>query len=161
MASYSQPDIAATATATRDTRRPSLPRATVFEIFRDYRHLLSVLPGEISQFDQTDVGYEWRCQFNLGDASATANTLELHFSLVDLGGLPRPAAALYLVEHDTDRATNDHLALALEDLEDTHEQLNEQLAGRGASIEALGRAHSFIAELAKLRESLGQLVSWA
>lgn len=159
MASFSQSDMAAN--GARDTRIASLHRATVFEIFRDHRQLMSVLPGEVSQFEQTDVGYEWRCELALGTAAGTSNVLELHFSLVDLAGLPRPAASLYLVEHGVDEGKYDHLAIALEDLEQTHTQLNEQLGSKGARIEALERAGCFIDEVVKLRESLGHLVTWA
>lgn len=159
MASLSQSDIAVN--GARDTRIASLHRTTVFEIFRDHRRLMSLLPGEVSQFEQTDMGYEWRCELALGAVAGTSNELELHFSLVDLGGLPRPAAALYLVEHGVEGGEYDHLALTLEDLEQTHEQLNEQLASKGARIEALERAGSFMAGIISLRESLGPLVTWA
>ena len=159
MSSLSQSGIGAN--GARDTRIASLHRATVFEIFRDHRQLMSVLPGEVSQFEQTDVGYEWRCELALGTAASTSNVLELHFSLVDLAGLPRPAAALYLVEYGVEDGKDDHLALTLEDLEQTHGQLNEQLGSKGARIEALERAGRFVDEVVKLRDSLGHLVTWA
>ena len=83
-----------------------------------------------------------------------SHALQLQFSLVDLEGGERPAAVLYLL------GPGDRLPLPLEELNATHEQLNGELARRGASIDTLERAHEFISALAKVRDTLGDAVSW-
>ena len=137
-------------------------RLTVYGLFLRHMHLLAGLPGETSQFDQNEIGYEWRCEFEIGvipPAVAQADmghSLQLHFSLMDISRQPRPLAVLYLVEHEQSR-----LLLPLEDLAKTHEQLNERLAQRETTIEVFENANRFIAALTKVRESLGNDVVWS
>jgi hypothetical protein len=133
------------------------------------RQVLSGLPGEISQFEQSDFGYEWRCECEIAACASTVpqaranhgRSLHLHFSLIDLDRHLRPAAVLYLVDHDQDRGDYNRLPLPLNDLTESHEQLNECLAQREATIEAFDSANSFIAALTKVKGSLGSEVAWA
>ena len=73
----------------------------------------------------------------------------------------RPAAALYLVEHDQVQGDYNRLPLPLNVLTETHEKLNECLTQREATIEVFDNANRFIAALTKARESLGNEVAWA
>jgi hypothetical protein len=68
---------------------------------------------------------------------------------------------LYLVEHDQDQDDYNRLPLPLNDLNETHEKLNECLIQRETTIEVFDNANRFIAALTKLRESLGNEVAWA
>jgi hypothetical protein len=68
---------------------------------------------------------------------------------------------LYLVEHDQDQGDYNRLPLPLNDLNETHEKLNECLIQRETTIEVFDNANRFIAALTKLRESLGHEVAWA
>jgi hypothetical protein len=144
-------------------------RVTVYDLFLYCRQFLSGLPGEISQFEQSDFGYEWRCEFEIAAcAPAIAQTradhghsLHLHFSLIDLDRHLRPAAVLYLVEHDQDQGDYNRLPLPLNDLTETHEKLNECLIQRETTIEVFDNANRFITALTKVRESLGNEVAWA
>ena len=129
---------------------PGPARIDVYQLYRDQMHCLAGLPGQVSEFQQNQFGYEWRCEFEL-DAT---RELQLQFSLVDLQGSRRPAAVLYLVE------AQQRSSLSLEDLNATHEQLNGELARRGASIDILEKAHEFISALAQVRETLGDALSW-
>jgi hypothetical protein len=141
--------------AERSDRQEALEPITVDEIFRRHIRLLSSLPGEISQFDQSEFGYEWRCECGIG------NALQLHFSLIDLERQKRPVAVLYLVGTGKEHSTQDRLLLPLEDLSETQEQLNRQLTHSGtATIEVLEKANHFILELAKVKESLGNEATW-
>jgi hypothetical protein len=148
-------------------RPTSLERVTVYELFRKYLPLLSELPGELSQFNQTDIGYEWRCELELGVAPAakgldgTGNRLYLHFSLVDLPGQRHPAAVLYLLEQRRESASHERMLLPVEDLNETQEQLNTELSQLAVSIEVYEKAHYFISALSRVKESLDREVSWA
>ena len=87
--------------------QPRLPRqrVTVYELFRRHIQSLAGLPGEKSQFDQSDFGYEWRCEFDIGllatgpAPASGAGRLQLQFSLIDLERQVRPAAVLYLLDN--------------------------------------------------------------
>jgi hypothetical protein len=68
---------------------------------------------------------------------------------------------LYLVEHDQDQGDCNRLPLPLNDLTETHEQLNECLTQRETTIEVFDNANRFIVALEKVRESLGNEVAWA
>ena len=144
-------------------------RVTVYDLFKHCRQFLSGLPGEISQFEQSDFGYEWRCEFEIAACAPTVtqtrsdhgHSLHLHFSLIDLNRHLRPAAALYLVEHDQVQGDYNRLPLPLNVLTETHEKLNECLTQREATIEVFDNANRFIAALTKARESLGNEVAWA
>ena len=131
-------------------RDPEPGKVDVYQLYREQMHCLAALPGEISEFQQSRFGYEWRCVHDLDDAHG----LQLQFSLIDLERRERPAAVLYLLGPD------DRLPLPLEELNATHEQLNGELARRGASIETLERAHEFISALAKVKDTLDDAVSW-
>ena len=140
----------------RSDRQDPLGQITVDTLFRRHRQFLSSLPGEISQFDQSDFGYEWRCECDIG------NAFQLHFSLIDLERQNRPAAVLYLVRTGQEQGTQDRLLVPLEDLSETQEQLNGQLAHSDtATIEVLEKVNHFILELAKVKKSLGNEVTWA
>jgi len=128
---------------------------TVYELFRRHIQLLSALPGEKSQFDESDFGYEWRCECSIGD------TRQLQFSLIDLERQQRPAAVLYLLHDDQGQNSGNRQLLPLEDLPDTHEQLNKQLTRSRATIDAFEKVNAFIATLAQVKESLGSDVTWA
>jgi hypothetical protein len=149
------------------SRPTSLQRVTVYELFQNYLPLLSELPGERSQFNQTEIGYEWGCELALGVAPAavgrvgTEIQLYLHFSLVDLPGQWHPAAVLYLLEHRQEPVDHERILLPLEDLSETHDQLNEQLARREVNIEVFEKANDFILALTRLKESLSGEVTWA
>ena len=144
-------------------------RVTVYDLFLHCRQLLSGLPGEISQFEQSDFGYEWHCEFEIAACTPTViqtradhgHSLHLHFSLVDLDQYLRPAAVLYLVEHDQEQDDYNRLSLPLNDLTETHEKLNECLTQREATIEVFDNANRFMGALTKVRESLGNEVDWA
>ncbi len=131
-------------------RDPGPAKVDVYQLYREQMHCLAALPGEISEFQQSRFGYEWRCVQDLDEARG----LQLQFSLIDLEGGERPAAVLYLL------GPEDRLPLPLEELNATHEQLNGELARRGASIDTLETAHEFISALAKVRDALGDAVSW-
>jgi len=146
-------------------------RVTVYDLFLHCRQFLSGLPGETSQFEQSDFGYEWHCEFEIAACAPTVtqtqtradhgHSLHLHFSLVDVDQHLRPAAVLYLVEHDQDQDDYNRLPLPLNDLNETHEKLNECLIQRETTIEMFDNANRFIAALTKVRESLGNEVAWA
>ena len=144
-------------------------RVTVHDLFLHCRQFLSGLPGEISQFEQSDFGYEWRCEFEIAACAPTVtqtrsdhgHSLHLHFSLIDLNRHLRPAAALYLVDHDQDQGVCNRLPLPLNDLNETHEKLNECLIQRETTIDVFDNANRFITALTKVRESLGNEVAWA
>jgi hypothetical protein len=137
-------------TAVPGFRDPEQARVDVYQLYREQMPCLAALPGQVSEFQQNQFGYEWRCGFEL---DATGGW-QLQFSLVDLQGRQRPAAVLYLV------GPEERVGLSLEELNATHEQLNGELARRGASIETLERAHEFISALAQVRDALGDAVSW-
>ncbi|HDY82238.1 MAG TPA: hypothetical protein ENH48_04695 [Halieaceae bacterium] len=155
--------------AVQGTHAEAHERVTVHVLFMRHRQFLSGLPGEVSQFDQSDFGYEWRCEFEIGACSPAAtqaradigHSLHLHFSLIDLDQQSKPAAVLYLVEHGHEQDTQDRLLLPLKDLTETHEQLNERLTQRHATIAVFDNAHRFIVALTKVRESLGNELAWA
>lgn len=142
-------------------------RVTVHDLFLHCRQFLSGLPGETSQFEQSDFGYEWHCEFKIAACAPTVTqtraddgpSLHLRFSLVDVDRHLRPAAVLYLVEHDQGDCSR--LPLPLNDLNEAHEKLNECLIQRETTIEVFENANRFIVALAKLRESLGNEVAWA
>ena len=46
-------------------------RVTVYDLFKHCRQFLSGLPGEISQFEQSDFGYEWRCECEIAACAST------------------------------------------------------------------------------------------
>jgi hypothetical protein len=148
-------------------RPTSLERVTVYEIFRKYLPLLSELPGERSEFNQTDIGYEWRCELELGiapaakDLDGVGNSLYLHFSLVDLPGQRHPAAVLYLLEQRRESVSHERILLPLEDLSDTQEQLNTELSQLAVNIEEYEKANDFISALSRVKESLDGEVSWS
>lgn len=136
-------------------RSESSEPITVDDIFRRHIRSLSSLPGEVSQFDQSEFGYEWRCECDIGDA------FQLQFSLVDLEGQKRPAAVLYMVASGLEHDTQDRLLLPLEDLSETQEQLNRQLTQSGAAtIDALEKVNHFIVELTKVKKSLENEATW-
>ena len=165
MASFPSPKYSSN--AEQGFQAESRGRFTVYGLFLHHMHLLAGLPGETSQFDQSEFGYEWRCEFEIGvipPAVAQADmghSLQLHFSLMDIYRQSRPLAVLYLVEHGQEQGLHDRLLLPLEDLTETHEQLNQHLAQKEASIEVFENANRFIAALTKVRESLGNEVVWA
>jgi hypothetical protein len=140
---------------------------TVRGLFRRHLPVLAGLPGENSQFDQSQFGYEWRCEFNIsasdtGEApKSPENPLHLHFSLIDIDRQGRPAAALYLVEQLAGQSSPVRLMLPLEDLGETHEQLNKQLDQRQTSVAVYQNASRFIKSLSRVRKSLGTEATWA
>ncbi len=153
--------------AAREGLPEASPRVTVYELFKRHIQSLAGIPGEVSQFDQSEHGYEWRCEYEVGvcppaaGGSAAGNKLQLHFSLIDLERQPIPAAVLYLVEQSRPSGSQERLMLPLEELAETHEQLNEELSRRGVTIEVLENASRFIAALNQVRDALGEDVNWA
>ena len=152
--------------STQDTYSASPGRGSVYQVFRRHIRVLAGLPGHISEFDQHDFGYEWRCEFVVGYSTATArieraHPIELHFSLIDLEKRQTPAATLYLVVHGQKRDNQERLLLPLEDLAETHEQLNKALARRDASIEMLNSANHFMTALNDVKELLISDATWA
>ena len=147
-----------------DRVSPAPARVTLYELFPRHIQLLAALPGEVSQFEETGYGYEWRCQCRLGpvpagDDGATAE-LQLHFSLVDLPAGTRPAAVLYLVEGQPGADGPRRRLLPLQDLADTQELINGELARRGATVGIMEEADRFIRQLARVRDGLGEDVDW-
>jgi hypothetical protein len=132
-------------------REPEPARVNVYQLYREQMPCLAALPGQVSEFQQNQFGYEWRCEFALDEAQGW----RLQFSLVDLQGQQKPAAVLYLLLDQEQR-----ISLSVEELNATHEQLNGELARRGASIEILQKAHEFISALAQVRDTLGDSLSW-
>lgn len=163
MASFSSPGVPMRGVP--DARPESPQRITVYGLFRRHLPFLAGLPGEKSQFYQSDFGCEWRCEFYIGTCppasgrTNSGNALQLHFSLIDIERQARPVAVLYLVEQAMEEPGQDRLLLPLDDLAATHELLNENLVGRGATIEAFENANHFIAALTKVRVSLGDEVT--
>jgi hypothetical protein len=135
-------------------------KVSLFDLFQQYVPILSGLPGGTSQFDQTEIGFEWHCEFEIGAGSTEQARLQIHFHLIDLEQLPKPAAVLYLVEAAENSQKQNRLPLPLANLTATHEKLNEQLAEKKASIEAFENAGNFILALANVRESLQGEVAW-
>ena len=129
-------------------------RVSVYEIYRQQIQCLAALPGQVSEFFQNEFGYEWRCQFDLEDPPGP----QLQFSLVDMEAQQRPAAVLYLV--DSDDGGPQRLSLSMVSLDDTHEQLNRELIGRGVSVGTLEQAQRFMSALVDVRESLGESLDW-
>jgi len=154
MAPVPEQDIRSPVASPQDVPTPR--RITVFELFQHYVRILSALPGERSEFSQTEMGYEWQCQFDIGPG-----TLQLHFHLIDLEALPAPAAALFLVEPGAAPGEPTRRAFPLEDLEHTHELLNRCLAEREASVEAFRQADLFLTELGLVKLSLPGEISWS
>ena len=107
----------------KGSQKAVLGRTSVYELFRQHAPVLAGLPGEVSQFNETGFGYEWRCEYQL-DAQTSAGEsprdlrLQLHFSLMDLKNRRKPAAVLYLVEQDIDGDIRERHLLPLEDLGD-------------------------------------------
>jgi hypothetical protein len=158
MVSFAQPAIQSNKVSS--DLKVALKRISVFDLFQQYVPILSGLPGGTSQFDQTDIGFEWHCEFEIGAGLAEDTCLQIHFHLIDLEPLAKPAAVLYLVEFWAKKGKQNRLTVPLEDLTETHERLNEHLAGRGASIEAFENANNFIVALTQVRESLLSEVDW-
>ncbi len=145
----------------QDARPERVARISVYDLFKRHIHLLADLPGEVSQFDQSEHGYEWRCEYDLGGSAPGQPGVQLHFSLIDLERQPRPAAVLYLVGQARGSGGPERLMLPLEDLAETHEQLNERLSRDGATIAVLENASRFITALTRVREALGEEVNWS
>jgi hypothetical protein len=145
--------------ASRQTLAPR-QRTTVLELFQHYVRILSGLPGERSEFSQTEMGYEWLCQLELG-ANAAGDSLQLSFHLVDLDVLPAPAAVLMLVESGGAGAESVRQSFSLEDLEQTREQFNRYLADAGATVAAFQQVGLFFEELTVIRGNLPQEISWS
>ena len=158
MASFAQP--ASQSNKESPELKVSLKRLSLFDLFQQYVPILSGLPGGTSQFDQTDIGFEWHCEFEIGAGSTDQNRLQIHFHLIDLEPLPQPAAVLYLVETCENSKKQNRVPLPLESLNATHQQLNEHLAEKGASMEAFENAGNFILSLTSVRESLQGEVAW-
>ena len=141
-------------------------RITVPELFSRHMEYLARLPGEVSEFGQSEFGYEWRCEFELGVCTAATagpddlQVLHLQFSLIDLEPQSKPAAVLYLLVHRPQRSGKQRFSLPLEDPTETHEQLNQELASRDATLEILANAQRFIEELASLKDFLAWQVTW-
>lgn len=141
-------------------------RVTLYEMFPRHVRVLAALPGEVSEFNETGFGHEWRCECRLGACSfAGADSpgkqwLKLHFSLLDMKGHIRPSAVLYLVREGEGRGVQQRLLIPLEDLDDTHEILNRHLGQQSASIDALETASQFIGALHAVRDDLGSEVDW-
>ena len=136
------------------------------ELFSRHMEYLARLPGEVSQFGQSEFGYEWRCEFELGvctaptSAADSSQVLHLQFSLIDLEPQSKPAAVLYLLVQGPERGNKHRLSLPLEEPTETHEQLNQELARRDATLEILANAQRFIDELASLKDFLAWQVTW-
>ena len=150
-----------------DGSYPAPPQpTTVYEVFRRHLQALASLPGEVSEFDQSEFGYEWRCEFEIGvyihrsPQAEVEHSLQLHFSLVDLDRQPNPAAVLYLVTGEQDRGRQKRLMLPLEDLSETQEQLVAELTRRDTTLDMLNNADQFVAALGELKDLLGSEVVW-
>lgn len=153
---------AATTAAPHDA---SSHRAGVYDLFRDHLQTFARLPGEVSNFEQSGPGYQWHCEFALGDpkpavdAGGAREPLRLHFFLVDTEGRSRPVAALYLVAGYPTDAHLSHL-VHLNDLAQALDDLNGELAERDGMVEMSVRANQFIEELSGVKQELGSEVIW-
>lgn len=141
-------------------------RQTVLDLFHRYMQPLSQLPGEVSQFEETGVGYEWRCQLDLGHQASgralqgVSCSVQLHFSLVDLDGRSRPLAVLYLVEQAEAGGWQERILLSLENPQSLHEQLDGDLLPENPDIGSLEKATAFIGALVIVKATLGGEVDW-
>ena len=137
---------------------------TVEALFQRHIGAFSTLPGQVSEFRLSEVGYEWRCEYDIGGSAATVSPGKgaslLLFSLMDLPDHRLPTAALYLLARVTTGVDTERYTIPLESLEETHEALNEHLLGYNATIEMLVNADRFIAALVIMRERLGGQVVW-
>ena len=160
------PDSTAPSVAVKALRTTLPGRTTLYELFPRHVRVLAGLPGEVSQFEETGIGHEWRCECRIG-ACETEDTpspgehlLKLHFSLLDMKGHQRPSAVLYLVQESEEQGVRERRLLPLDDLAETHEILNRHLAGKSASIDTLETASQFIAALGVVRDAIGSEVDW-
>jgi len=163
----SRPDSTAASGIHKARRATPAGRISVYQLFLHHASVLAKLPGEVSQFDETGFGYEWRCEYRLGEGAPAGEghsggyTLKLHFSLVDMKGRMRPVAVLYVVEQGSGQSSQARQLLPLEDLAETHEVLNDHLARKQVSIDALEKASRFITALYGVRDAIGLEVDWA
>lgn len=137
----------------------SRQRVGLYELFQRYVPVLSGLPGDRSQFDQTDLGCEWHCECDIGADSTEAGNLQIHFHLIDLDKLSRPAAVLYLIENQVDEQQK-RLPMPLENLTQTRDQLHEELAHCAAEATSFDKADAFVAALGQVRDRLQTEVTW-
>lgn len=153
------------------TPAPAADRAqrsgcTVLDLFHRYIRPLSQLPGEVSQFEETGVGYEWRCQLDLGQfASGQAMqgvpcSVQLHFSLVDLDSGSKPLAVLYLVEQAQPSGWQERTLLSLDNPQSLHDRLSASLLPLNPTLASLEKAAAFIGALVVVTAALGVEVDW-
>lgn len=141
-------------------------RQTVLDLFHRYMQPLSQLPGEISQFEETGVGYEWRCQLDVGHVRSgralqgVSCSVQLHFSLVDLDGRSRPLAVLYLVEQAEVGGWQERILLSLEHPQSLHDQLGAGLLPQNPDAQSLDKADAFVGALVVVKAALGGEVDW-
>lgn len=141
-------------------------RRTVLDLFHRYMRLLSQLPGEVSQFEETGVGYEWRCQLDLGQFASGRSlqgvpcNVQLHFSLVDLDGGSKPLAVLYLVEQAQPSGWQERILLSLDNAQSLHDQLNASLSPLEPGMQTLEKAAAFVGALVVVRAALAGEVDW-
>lgn len=159
------PQTGAMAPAHSAVTRPQ-PRRTVLDLFHRFIQPLSQLPGEVSQFEETGVGYEWRCQLDLGRFDSghalpgVPCTVQLHFSLVDLDSGSRPLAVLYLVEQAQPSGWQERTLISLGNPRLLHERVNASLLPLAPTSTSLEKAAAFIGALVALTAALGGEVDW-
>ncbi|MEM8561615.1 MAG: hypothetical protein AAGF57_05235 [Pseudomonadota bacterium] len=137
----------------------SQQRVSLYELFQRYVPVLSDLPGDRSQFDQTDLGCEWHCECDIGADPAAGGDLQIHFHLIDLDTLTRPAAVLYLIEHPLEKQQT-RLPLPLENLTQTRDQLHDELAQCDAQAISFDKANAFVCALGRVKDRLRTEVTW-
>lgn len=138
----------------------------VYDICHDHIRELSGLPGELSEFEENGIGYEWRCQLSLGACACgqvlgdTPCIFQLQFSLMDLEGRARPVAVLYLVEQAQLSDWQERILLSMETPGSAHDQVTHCLLPLGVDIEFMQKAGMFLEALEVVRSALGPSVRW-
>ncbi len=138
----------------------------MLDLFHRFIRPLSQLPGEVSQFEETGVGYEWRCQIDLGRFASgqalpgVSCNVQLHFSLVDLDSGSRPLAVLYLVEQAQPSGWQERTLLSMGNPQSLHERVSASLLPLDPAPEALEKAAAFIGALVVVMAALGAEVDW-
>jgi hypothetical protein len=146
----------------------SAQRTTVEALFQRHIGAFSGLPGQVSEFRLSEVGYEWRCECDLEASTVPASpgkdSTMLVFSLMDLPNHRVPSAALYLIQPDAkaeaEATTARRCSIGLENLAEAQDTINGYLAGSNATVAMLVSADRFMSSLGIMREKLGGQVAW-
>ena len=137
-------------------------RLSLKDIMERYFSVIAEIPGQDIEVRATDLGVERRCLYRIEvDApagQASGSQIQLVFSLLDFDKRRRPIAVLVFEDTATDQPD---VMLALDSLDDTHEQLNELLKSKGAPVAAFVLASAYIESLRKVKELVVRDIKWA